>query len=248
MQEVYCGPAPTPESLFVAWSLDLVALGAASAFVIAHLATRSDGRLSLTLGVGLFLFLFLSPLCALTAALFSARAVHHVLLAAVVAPLLVVALGGLSVVRRPPLSVGGSLALSTIAMWIWHVPPLYDAAITFAPLYWLMQATLLGTGGLFWWAVLSPSARPGAAMVGLLGAVVQMGMLGALLTFAGRPLYAAHALTTAPFGLSPLEDQQLAGLILWVPAAAPYVAAAVLIALRMPPVADGMRAERSADA
>jgi putative membrane protein len=248
MQEVYCGPAPTPASLSGAWSLDLVALAAASAFVIAHLATRRDGRLSLTLGVGLFLLLFLSPLCALTAALFSARAVHHVLLAAVVAPFLVVAFGGLSSARRPPLSVGGSLALSTIAMWVWHVPPLYDAAITSAPLYWLMQVTLLCSGGLFWWAVLSPSAWPGAALIGLLGAVVQMGMLGALLTFAGRPLYAAHALTTGPFGLSPLEDQQLAGLILWVPAAGPYVAAAVLIALRMPPVARGMGGERSADA
>jgi cytochrome c oxidase assembly factor CtaG len=47
---------------------------------------------------------------------------------------------------------------------------------------------------------------------------VQTGLLGALLIFAGRPLYAAHLSTTAAWGLTPLEDQQLAGLIMWIPA------------------------------
>ncbi len=244
MEEVYCGPAPSPISLAGAWTFDAAAIGVTLALLLVHLANRREGRLPLALGLGLFALLFLSPLCALTAALFSARAVHHVLLAAVVAPLLVVAFGGSSSGRRPILSVGGSLALSIVAMWMWQVPVLYDAAIRSAPLYWLMQATLLGTGVLFWWAVLAPSARPGAALLGLLGAVVQMGMLGALLTFAGRPLYAAHALTTAPFGLSPLEDQQIAGLLLWVPAAAPYVIAAIVLALRFPSVSTAPRLER----
>ena len=94
-----------------------------------------------------------------------------------------------------------------------------------------------------WQAVLSLHARPGPALLALLATIVQMGMLGALLTFATRPLYAAHATTTIPFGLSPLEDQQLAGLILWVPAALPYLVAMILIVLRLQPVADGARAQ-----
>jgi putative membrane protein len=57
-----------------------------------------------------------------------------------------------------------------------------------------------------------------------------MGMLGALLTFARRPLYAPHADTTLAYGLTPLADQQLAGLVMWVPAALPYLLAAALLA------------------
>ncbi len=59
-----------------------------------------------------------------------------------------------------------------------------------------------------------------------------MGFLGALLTFAGRPLYASHLSTTVAFGMGPLADQQLAGLVMWVPGMAPYAAAAAWIATR----------------
>jgi putative membrane protein len=62
--------------------------------------------------------------------------------------------------------------------------------------------------------------------------MVQMGLLGALITFAGEPLYAPHLLTTAAWGLTPLEDQQLGGLIMWAPAAAVYLVAALLVAGR----------------
>ena len=62
--------------------------------------------------------------------------------------------------------------------------------------------------------------------------MVQMGVLGALITFASRPLYAPHWSTTAPWGLAPLEDQQLAGLVMWAPAAAIYLLAALAILYR----------------
>jgi putative membrane protein len=236
MDEVYCGPAPTPGLLMSTWNADAVAIGLCIAIAALHVATRRDGRGMLCLGIGVLAILFMSPLCALTAALFSARAVHHVLLGGLAAPLLVLAFGLAD--RRPVLSLGGAVALGTVAMWMWHVPALYAVGITSGPFYWLMQASLLGSSVLLWQAVLSTRSRPGAALLALLATVVQMGMLGALLTFATRPLYAAHALTTTPFGLSPLEDQQLAGLILWVPAALPYGIAALLIVLSLQPVAD----------
>lgn len=237
MEEVYCGPAPTPAVLMGAWNVDVVAIVLCAGLTALHVATRGEGRTMLCLAIGVLALLFLSPLCALTAALFSARAVHHVLLGGLAAPLLVMAFG-LAAARRPLLSPGGAVALGIVAMWVWHVPAVYAAGISSGPLYWLMQASLLGSGVLLWQAVLSQHTRPGAALLALLATVVQMGMLGALLTFATRPLYAAHALTTAPFGLSPLEDQQLSGLILWVPAALPYGIAALLIVLRLQPVAD----------
>ncbi len=59
-----------------------------------------------------------------------------------------------------------------------------------------------------------------------------MGMLGAILTFAPVPLYAAHAVAPFLWGLTPLQDQQLGGLIMWVPAGVPYAAAAIVVARR----------------
>jgi putative membrane protein len=63
----------------------------------------------------------------------------------------------------------------------------------------------------------------------LLATTVLMGLLGALLTFAPVALYAPHTLTTAAWGLTPLEDQQTAGLIMWIPAAGVYLASALSI-------------------
>lgn len=245
MEDVYCGPAPAPNQLLGAWNLDVVAIVICACLLAVHATSRTDGRLPLALGLASLAVLFLSPLCALTAALFSARALHHVLIVAVAAPLLVIAFGAHGL-RRPALSAGGAAALATVAMWVWHVPDVYTAAVTSPGLYWLMQASLLGSGFLFWQVVLSARARPGPVLLALLATVVQMGMLGALLTFAPRPLYAVHAATTVPFGLSSLEDQQLAGLILWVPAALPYLAAMIFVVLRLQPAGDGGRAQPAA--
>ncbi|WP_246450478.1 cytochrome c oxidase assembly protein [Sphingomonas rhizophila] len=66
----------------------------------------------------------------------------------------------------------------------------------------------------------------------MLVTTVQMGLLGALITFAANPLYAPHFSVTAPWGLSPLEDQQMAGLIMWAPSAGLYLAAALWTAAR----------------
>src|SRR3546814_17286561 len=62
--------------------------------------------------------------------------------------------------------------------------------------------------------------------------MVQMGLLGALLTFSGSALYAPHLLTTQAWGMSPLQDQQLAGLIMWVPAAGLSLGAAMFLLAR----------------
>jgi putative membrane protein len=234
MIEAYCGPAPTPASLFWAWNPDPVALGLCVVLGALHMHVTRKGRLPLWTAVGLIFLLFVSPLCALTTALFSARVAHHILLVAVAAPLLALAFADRELEVRIPLSWLAGLHAATV--WFWHVPDIYSAAIYSAVLYWLMQASLLGTGVLLWRGIFAERANIGAAMLALLATVIQMGMLGALLTFAQKPLYQPHFLTTGPFGLSPLEDQQLAGLIMWVPAALPYLLAALLLfAARLTP-------------
>lgn len=225
MGEVYCGPAPTPQSLAGAWSLDATALGLCALAVAVHLWVRPAERpTALASGLIVLALLFLSPLCALSAALFSARAAHHVLLVALAAPLLALAFPARG---RPRLGIGWPALLHGFVFWLWHAPSVYAAGVGHSSLYWLMQASLLGTGVWLWRRVLDPREPAGGVLVALLGTTLQMGMLGALLTFSTTPLYGPHLLATAPFGLSPVEDQQLAGLIMWVPAALPYLAAAL---------------------
>lgn len=234
MAEAYCGPAPAPEVLLAAWNGDAVAVALCAALALAHVRRGEPaGRLPLAAAILLLLALFLSPLCALTVALFSARVAHHVLLVAVAAPLLALAFPERAdVPRRLGLSL--LVAVHALVLWFWHAPPVYEVAIRGALPYWTMQASLLASAVLLWRRVLTPQTGVGPAVLALLATAVQMGMLGALLTFAREPLYAPHFTTTLAWGLTPRADQQLGGLIMWVPAALPYlVAAALLIGNRL---------------
>lgn len=213
LQGLYCGPAPAPEGLWARWNLDPVLLAA-----LVALAASVRQRPQALAGVGVLALAFVSPLCALSAALFSARVVHHVLLVAVAAPLLAAGLGGRAAVA-PLLALVGSTAV----LWLWHVPLAYDLALGNLAVYWVMQASLLGTALLFWQAVLHPAQSPGVALLSLLGAYVQMALLGALLTLAPEGLYAIHATAPMAFGLTQGADQQLGGLIMWVPAGLPFL-------------------------
>jgi len=87
-----------------------------------------------------------------------------------------------------------------------------------------MQLTLLGSAWLLWRAVLSPATQAGQALVALAVTVGQMGLLGALIVFASVPLYPVHFASAPAWGFTPLADQQLAGLLMWVPAMLPYLA------------------------
>lgn len=226
----YCGAAPDPADWLGRWNFDPVVLAAiAAAAVLLWRGAKTRAQMRMGAGaVGLALLLFVSPFCALSSALFSARVTHHVLLAAVLAPLLVLALPGRRT-RWP-----GSLALWTgmqaIAFWLWHAPGLYAEALSSDLVYWLMQLTITGTALGFWAAVRRTSGL--SAIAALLVSTVQMGLLGALITFAGVPLYEPHFLTTEPWGFSPLEDQQMAGLIMWAPSAGLYLAAALFLTQR----------------
>ncbi len=107
-----------------------------------------------------------------------------------------------------------------LSMWIWHVPPLYDAALRNEWLHILEHALFLSSSLLFWWYVLCPAhdraVRYGAVVLYLFTTLMHESVLGALLTFSAKSWYPFYA-TSDPWGLSPLADQQLAGLIMWVP-------------------------------
>ena len=191
-----------------------------------------------------------SPLHTLGSALFSAHMAQHELLLAAAAPLLVLGRPGVAmawaVPRRWRAAAGhaahaiarrggaltapfGATAAHAAAIWCWHAPPLYTLALRSEAAHAAQHASFLGTALLFWWAVLSPRGRrhPGAGMMALFATTLHTGALGALFALGPRVLIPHYLTTTAAFGLSPLEDQQLAGLVMWVPGSVAYIAAAL---------------------
>jgi putative membrane protein len=186
----------------------------------AAIATRSRPGLA---AIALLALLFITPLCALGSALFSARAGHHLVLMVAVAPLLASWL-------RPRAGIMTATATSALALWVWHAPAIYDAALASDAVFWAMQLSVLGSATLFWAAL--RRAPPLAGAAACLASTVQMGLLGALLAFAPSPLYASHLATTAAWGLSAVQDQALAGLLLWAPGAGLYLAAALALLWR----------------
>lgn len=216
----YCGPPPAPAELWGSWNFDPFALAVLVATAL--WAGRSRPALAGVMVLGLA---FLSPLCALSSALFAARVVHHVLLVAVAAPLF-----ALVHPARGPVQVGLPFLLATAALWLWHAPAAYDAALGHMAVYWAMQASLFATAYVFWRAVFSRSS--GSGVIWVFFAYVAMGMLGALLTLAPHAVYATHALAPLMWGLEPLADQQLGGLIMWMPAGLAYAAWGAMLARR----------------
>lgn len=193
----------------------------------------------------------MSPLDALAHTLFSGHMAQHLLLMVVAAPLLVygrptaalvagLPAGGRDMVRRSGLR-GPRLRrtahmparpvvvwiIGTLALWAWHMPALYEAALAHEPVHVLEHASFLGAALLFWSVVLSSGTRRGVprpiAIVLVFASGVQSSALGAVLLFASTPLYNVHAEGARVWDVSPLSDQQLAGALMWSPPALLYI-------------------------
>jgi putative membrane protein len=131
-------------------------------------------------------------------------------------------------------SLGVSTALQAVALWAWHVPALFAMALEHEGWHIVQHVSFLGTALLFWHAVWRAPARRGMGVVGALFFTATIsGALGALMAFARGPWYADYAaLGMTPFGLTPLQDQQLAGLLMWVPGGVVHAGAALWLLAR----------------
>jgi cytochrome c oxidase assembly factor CtaG len=197
----------------------------------------------------------MSPLHAMGGVLFSAHMTQHELLISIAAPLLVLGRplipfvwafspnwrrtlgawtrrrgvsGAWSPLSRPSIA----FCLHAIALWVWHLPGLYQATLTSEVMHSLQHVTFIATALLFWWAILSARGEGvgrGAALIFLFLTLLQTGALGALLAFSPTLWYPAYAETARAWGLTPLEDQQLGGLIMWIPGSLVYLAAGLWI-------------------
>ncbi len=208
-------------------------------------------------GVATLAIALLSPVDPLGGMLFSAHMVQHVLLIMVAAPLLALGAPAHTWIWMLPLYLRRRLAhwwvlrpylrhtvrllclpipiwlASALSLWVWHVPRLYEAALDNDFVHALEHASFVATAWLFWGAVFKLSSRSkmgnGVAILLLFTAALQSGILGALITFARVPWYARYQSTTAGWGLTVLADQQLAGVIMWVPAGLVYMVAMLAI-------------------
>jgi putative membrane protein len=203
-----------------------------------------------------------SPLHWLGERLFTAHMIEHELIMVVAAPLLAFAringpmLWSLPASLRPAMGRIASLAplaapwaflshpvsatiLHGTALWAWHAPPLYAWALENAAVHRLQHVSFFATALLFWWVLLygrgagrTERVRDGIGLACLFVTVLHSGVLGALLTLSPRIWIPGQGTLAGEFGLSPLEDQQLAGILMWVPMGTIYTAVALFFAYR----------------
>ena len=216
----YCGHSPVPGA--VAWNLDPLLLGTLGAVATVYFGVcRRDiftfATAWFATGWLVLVLAMISPLCNLSVALFSARVGQHMLFTLVAAPL--IAAGMLlkaGRLRRGNVGLWMGCATFAAVLWFWHSPDAYDASLRNNVDYWLMQVSIIVSAVYLWKATLS--SGPLAAFFAVSVTGLQMSLLGAVLTFARQPLFSVHEFTTAPWGFTQLEDQQLGGLLMWIPA------------------------------
>ncbi|WP_407170381.1 cytochrome c oxidase assembly protein [Bradyrhizobium sp. ORS 111] len=255
----YAEPADSSRWTFDPWVVvPLLVVGslyALGAIRLARRSTRRTGRawrhLTFLMGWLSLIAALVSPMHWLGERMLAFHMVEHEILMAISAPLLVLArpvgIWMWSFPRRLRVAGGrlmrsrlaGSLwsllsggrnatLLHAMAIWAWHAPPLFDAAVSDPALHRLQHLSFFATAVLFWWSVLRRSAI-GAAAWHVFVTMLHTSVLGALMALSPRLLYQQDYSIAGSWGLSQLEDQQLAGLIMWVPAGTIYAGVALAL-------------------
>jgi putative membrane protein len=196
---------------------------------------RTGCVLSFFCGCGVLAAALLSPLHHAAERLLWAHMVQHELLMARAAPLIVLGrplealVWALPARWRPAVrlpsflsSVVFAWALHAAAVWLWHLPIAFHAAMLREALHMLQHASFLATALLFWWVVLKPGLAKLAALAALFTTMLHTGALGALMALSPASWYTGYE----------LADQQLAGLVMWVPGGIAYLVAALALSGR----------------
>jgi len=185
-----------------------------------------------------------TPLHWLGERLFTAHMIEHEVVMAVAAPLLALArpigaflwalparwrAGAGRLARAAILGPLAATVLHGAVIWLWHIPSVFDLTVVSTPIHRLQHLSFLLSALAFWWALVRRCER-GAAVLHLFGTATHTGILGALIVMAPRVLYLRQTADAPHWGLTPLEDQQLAGLVMWIPAGTVYAGAALAFA------------------
>ncbi len=205
----------------------------------------------LVIAVALF-----SPLHEAAEQLFAAHMIQHELIMALAAPLLVLARPAAIVLRLLPTTARFAAArgmrlpwvrrawaratqpaeawiVHALAIWVWHIPAFFQATQHDALIHSLQHFSFFASAIAFWWSILQGRrVSRGMAILSLFTTAVHTGVLGALMTFSRTPWYPGYASGAAAWGLTPMADQQLAGMIMWIPSSAAYLAGALILIRR----------------
>jgi putative membrane protein len=198
-----------------------------------------------------------SPLHELGEQLFWAHMTQHEILMLVSAPLLVLGrpmivflwalppssretaagLGRSQIVKKGWAFVSAPISawmVSALALWIWHIPWLFDQTLSSDWIHAAQHTTFLLTAVIFWWPVLNrtPALGYGGSLVYVFTTILHTSVLGALLTFAPRPWYSSYMVTAPALHFTALEDQQIGGLIMWIPAGTLLLVVALIVLVK----------------
>jgi len=228
------------------WSGAVSPLGAAALalYLILFGVGRRLGYFVAALAVALVALI--SPINALADGyLFSAHMLQHILLLLIVPALLLLSLPRTVSLAVRPRVLGHPLAgwiAGVGAMWFWHAPALCNAAVSSHFVHALQTVSLLILGSVFWRQILAPREQerlaPPGAILYLFSACVTCGVLGIIITFS--PVTVCSIYTLQPvdrfgllqtirlgWGLTPEKDQQIGGLLMWVPMCLIYLSAII---------------------
>ena len=217
---------------------------------------RRSGRRAVlfSLGLGTIGLALLSPIHALAGTLVSGHMIQHLLLMVVAAPLIILGDPGM-IMRGLPVDLRKATGhlrrrldltpnrfrwsrhpvlvflVYTGALWLWHASVLYETATGNEIAHGLEHGSFLLTALLFWAVVVprrsAPRIAPGVAVMLIFAVTMQGVLLSALMTFADQPWYPSYAETSALWGIDPLDDQRIAGLIMWIPSGLIFTMAAL---------------------
>lgn len=208
-------------------------------------------------GIAALVIGILSPLDTLGDALLSAHMVQHMLFLVVAPPLLVLGAPMTALLvalprhwrsrlvrgwhhagpvqpiwhalNRPLIAWG----ITALVLWGWHIPPLYEAAIRHPMFHDLEHAMFLGSASLFWWTIIQPVGRQprsyGTSLMLLFTTALQGSALGVLMTFSSVLWYPLYDTRTTPWHLTALQDQHIAGAVMWVPGGIAYLLGILLV-------------------
>jgi cytochrome c oxidase assembly factor CtaG len=233
----------------------LYALGVWRLRAAAQSAFGNGEIICYTVGWLTLVIALVSPLHPWGSVLFSAHMTQHELLMLVAAPLLVLGRPMIPFLWALPRATARRIArwaraywwkrawqvttapfiawlIHAVVLWTWHVPFLFQATRDSEFVHALQHGSFLFSALLFWWAILHGRRRAvgfGVAVLYMFTTALHSGLLGALLTFTRTIWYPIYSDTTQPWGLTPLEDQQLGGLIMWIPAGLVYVIAGLAL-------------------
>jgi putative membrane protein len=197
----------------------------------------------------------ISPLHTLGEVLFSAHMVQHEVLMLIAAPLIVLGrplitflwavpmrwrkqlgrIGKAGIVETGWRALTNPLAawaIHGLALWVWHVPALFQATLESDLVHTAQHLSFFLSALLFWWALIygrQALMGYGVAVLYVFSTAMHSGLLGVLLTFTTKLWYPVYREFTGTWGLTPMEDQQLGGLIMWIPAGVVYVIAGLIL-------------------